>query len=178
MMTLNETHELEAVLDVAKRMCVAARTAPKARGSDNLVTAIVTDGPEKERLAETMLAIAAADEKAGLFARDAQGLRDAHACVLLGTKLQRLGIPACNNCGYEGCRANAAAGGRCAYNIGDLGIALGSAASIAADNRVDNRIMYTVGLAAVRVGLLGQDVALAYAIVLSARGKNIFFDRK
>jgi uncharacterized ferredoxin-like protein len=49
--------------------------------------------------------------------------------------------------------------------------------SIATDNRVDNRILFTVGLIAVELGLLGGDVKIAYGIPLSVSGKNPFFDR-
>ena len=69
------------------------------------------------------------------------------------------------------------AGGTCSFNAGDLGIAVGSVVSLAADLRVDNRIMYTAGKAAIELGLLGDDVFIAYAIPLSAKGKNPFFDR-
>jgi len=177
MLSLNEQHEVGAVLEVARRMCVAARTAPKAKGTDNIVTAILTDGEEKDRLIAEMEALG---ERTGapLFPRDAQNLREAHACVLIGTKLQRLGIPACNLCGFDGCGENSKAGARCAYNIGDLGIAVGSAVSVAADCRVDNRVMYSAGRAAASLQLLGEDVAIVFAIPLSARGKSIFFDRK
>lgn len=169
--------EKSAVMQVAELMCIAARTAPKARGADNLVTAIVADPQEKEALAAAMRAFA--DEiGAAFFARDAQNLLAAEACVLIGTRLQRLGIPGCNLCGFAGCQASEAAGARCAYNAGDLGIALGSAVSVAANHRVDCRIMYTIGLVAVRLGLLGEDVAIAHGIPLAVSGKNIFFDRK
>ena len=62
--------------------------------------------------------------------------------------------------------------------MGDLGIALGSAASVAADHRADCRIMYTIGKAAVRLGLLGPEVEIAHGIPLSVTGKSIYFDRK
>ena len=65
----------------------------------------------------------------------------------------------------------------CVFNVGDLGIALGSAVSVAADHRVDNRVMYSAGMAARDMGLLGEDVKVAYAIPLSALSKNPFFDR-
>lgn len=66
----------------------------------------------------------------------------------------------------------------CAFNTGDLGIAIGSAVSIAADNRVDNRVMYTVGQAALEMGILGEEVTVAYAIPLSSASKSPYFDRK
>ncbi len=45
--------EDEAILNVAKLMVVAARTAPKARGEDKIKAAIVI-GNEKDELANTM----------------------------------------------------------------------------------------------------------------------------
>ena len=69
------------------------------------------------------------------------------------------------------------AGGTCSFNVGDLGIAVGSAAAMAADFRIDNRIMYTAGKAAIELGMLGEDVKIAYGIPLAAKGKNPFFER-
>ena len=177
MMSLGRAHELEGVRRVAAQMCVAARTAPKACGIDNIVTAIVLDGEEKEAL---IAEIRRFGEEIGapFFTRDAANLESADACVILGTALRRLEIPGCNLCGYKGCLENERAGARCAYNAGDLGIAIGSAVSVAADNRVDCRVMYTVGIAAVNLGLLGPDVKIAHGIPLAAKGKNPFFDRK
>lgn len=176
-MNLNPEQNAEYVVEVARRMCVAARTAPKARGADNLVTAILVAGPERDALAAEMRRYGEA-AGAPFFARDAANLEAAPACVLIGTRLQRLGIPGCNLCGYDGCAASEGAGARCAYNAGDLGIAVGSAVSVAADCRVDSRVMYTIGISAVNLGLLGADVKIAFGIPLSATGKNPFFDRK
>jgi uncharacterized ferredoxin-like protein len=38
--------------------------------------------------------------------------------------------------------------------------------------------MYSVGKAAIELGYLGPEVAIAYGIPLAAKGKNPFFDRK
>ncbi len=46
------------------------------------------------------------------------------------------------------------------------------------DARVDNRIMYTVGQAVLEMGLLGEEVKIAYGIPLSVSAKNPFFDRE
>jgi uncharacterized ferredoxin-like protein len=97
--------------------------------------------------------------------------------VLIGTRKEPLQLPACGYCGFDGCNAMLNAGGTCFFNSGDLGVAVGSAVSLAADLRVDNRIMYTAGKAAIELGILGDDVLIAYAIPLSAKGKNPFFDR-
>ena len=176
-MELNPEQSVDFVMEVARRMCIAARTAPKARGADNLVTAILGAGPERDALAAEMRRYGEA-VGAPFFSRDAANLEAAPVCVLIGTRLQRLGIPGCKLCGHPGCAASEKAGARCAYNAGDLGIAVGSAVSVAADCRVDNRVMYTVGICAVNLGMLGPDVKIAFGIPLSVTGKSPFFDRK
>ena len=98
--------------------------------------------------------------------------------MLLGTKVQALGIPNCGFCGFKDCAENEKNNGICAFNTGDLGIAIGSAVSVAADNRVDNRVFFSAGRAAVNLQTLGPKVKIAYGIPLSASGKSIFFDRK
>jgi len=176
MIRLNQQCELEGLRRVAELMCVAARTAPKARGRDNLVTALVEEEAERRRLAEKMREIGERAQ-AAFFARDADSLMKAPIAVILGTSLERLGIPGCSFCGYDGCAECERAGARCSYNAGDLGIAIGSAVACAADHRVDNRVMYSIGTAAVELGLLGPEVRIAHGIALSVAGKNIFFDR-
>jgi len=172
----SETLEKQAVLTTAALMCAAARTAPKARGIDNIVTAVI-EGATKEKLAQVMEQIYT-ETGAAFFQRDAQNVRQAIAVVLLGTRFVPAGIPGCGLCGNGDCAATAAKGAPCVFNTGDLGIAVGSAVSVAADHRIDNRVMHSVGRAAVRLGLLGDDVKIVYGIPLSVSGKSIFFDRK
>jgi uncharacterized ferredoxin-like protein len=162
-------------MEAARLICIAARTAPKARGKDLLVTAIVS-GEQQRQLAERMRKIAQRDDVA-FFARDADNVLQAEMVVLLGSRKQPIGLPNCGLCGFSGCEALQAAGGVCAFNSGDLGIALGSAASRAADLRIDNRIMYSAGKAALELGFLGEDVVLAYGLPLAVIGKSPFFDR-
>ncbi|NLM94143.1 MAG: ferredoxin [Firmicutes bacterium] len=157
-------------------MLIAARTAPKARGLDNLVSAIITPGPVFDELRAKMEELAA--EGGALFHRDSQNIKDVEAVVLIGTKKEAMNLKLCGFCGFDSCAEMEAAGATCSYNPGDLGIAVGSAVSVAMEHRVDNRVMYTIGLAAVKLGLLGKDVEIAYGIPLAVRGKNPFFDRK
>jgi uncharacterized ferredoxin-like protein len=175
MLSLNVESHAQTLVDSAQQLCVAARTAPKARGRDFLVTGIVS-GADKSRLADTMRDIAQRDGVA-FFERDAQNIDDSPVVVLIGTRKEALGLPHCGFCGFDDCQDLTASGGVCAFNSGDLGIALGSAVSRAADLRLDNRIMYSAGKAAIELKLLGPDVAMAYGIPLSASGKNLFFDR-
>lgn len=168
--------EEKGLLQVAELMCLAARTAPKGKGRDHLETLIIT--------AETKTEVAAYMRKladspgAEFFARDAGNLEQAGAAVILGTQVKPLRLPHCGYCGFENCTEMDRAGGICAFNAGDLGIALGSAVAVAAAHHVDNRVMFTVGRAAIDLGLFSGNVRIAYGIPLSVSGKNPFFDRK
>lgn len=168
--------EKDAIFDVARFMCVAARTAPKARGVDNIATKII-GGPQIKSLAAKMRYFAKKENKPS-FARDAGCILKCPYVVLIGTKIAAIGLTFCGFCGWPDCATMAKKGGTCAYNTLDLGIAAGSAVSIASDFRVDNRVMYSVGITAIKAGLLPKQVKVAMGIPLSATGKNIFFDRK
>lgn len=178
---LEETIRNASVRDVAAKMMLAARTAPKARGMDNLVIALA----EKDsitKIADEMRRIATMPEGALIaasFLRDAENILAAEILFLIGTKIKPMGITYCGLCGFADCQEkNSHHNTPCSFNTGDLGIALGSAVSVAFEHRVDNRIMYSVGMAVRNLQLLGEDVKICYGIPLSASAKNVFFDRK
>ena len=75
-------------------------------------------------------------------------------------------------------KALEAAGGICAFNTIDLGIATMSAAEVAGRFHIDNRIMYSIGRACLDLEMFGPKVKQALGIPLSVTGKNPFFDRK
>jgi len=164
------------VLEIGKQMMIAARTAPKAKGIDNL-EAILVSGAELETLAEYM---EAGVQRHGrlFFIRDAANIRVAQAVVVLGTRLCTMNLN-CGYCGYPTCEAKIKAGAQypCAFPINDLGIAVGSACATAADMRVDSRVMFSAGEAAMELGWLGPEVKAAFAIPISATSKSPFFDR-
>lgn len=167
----------ENLLDVAKKMILAAKTAPKGCGIDNIVLKIIED--EAINLIADKLKQMGKELDVASFKRDAENIRNSPVMVLLGTKIKPLGLKKCGLCGFKDCADKSKhVNVPCAFNTGDLGIAIGSAVSIAADNRVDNRIMYTVGQAVLEMGIMGEDVKIVYAIPLSATSKNPFFDRK
>ena len=139
---------MDAILSTARRMCAAAQTAPKGHGVDSIVTYILT-GEEKEQLACEMERLGTeymGDEMPTWYGRDANGVR------------------------------NAAAGGRCADTFIDLGIAIGSAVSVAGDDRIDNRIMFSIAQTLRRMPEYGPDYAW-FGIPLSVSSKNVFMDR-
>ena len=175
--------ETDAVKTVAGLMMVAARTAPKAMGIDSIVTKTVS-GSEMETIARKMDTIG---RETGwtFFNTNADHVRAGDLMVLLGVK-GHLPLGAnCGGCGHATCAEFTKAvremqtdtdypGPNCIFKISDLGIATGSAAKCAAVHNVDNRVMYTAGVAARRLGMM-EDCTVVYGIPLKVSGKDIFF---
>ena len=175
--------ELDGVLEAARLMIVAARTAPKTGGVDDILTLIVY-GTEKDAIAEKMEQIAGERNAEG-FRRDAKNVRDSLAAVLVGVRGGKSFRFNCGGCGYEDCSEFAAVGKKlrndfvgpnCVFKLLDLGIALGSAAKTASLLNVDNRMMYRVGTASLMLGLM-PEATVAIGIPISVKGKSIYFDR-
>lgn len=175
--------EKEGIMHVACQMLVSARTAPKSGGVDDILTAIVSEA-EKEQLALEMESMAEERKIVG-FTRDAKNVRDSELVVLIGVRgTKKFGLN-CGACGYANCEefeqtdkksGQDFTGPTCVYKSLDLGIALGSAAKTASMLNVDNRIMYRIGTAAKRLNQL-PEATVIMGIPLSAKGKNIYFDR-
>lgn len=173
MLISSKTAEEKALLDTACAICAAARTAPKACGIDRMDTAILI-GEDKDALAEEMRRL----NDDSFFVRDADNVDRSGAVVLIGVTEETRGLnEICGLCHHENCAACRAANGCCVFNALDLGIAIGSAVSQAADLRVDNRVMFTIGKAAASLELMGEHT-LIMGIPLSISGKSPYFDRK
>lgn len=178
---LYSSHEMEqkAALEVAGLMCAAARTAPKTKGMDNIVTLVLT-GDEIQKLSDKMKQIGLREfgEPEGHFARDSVNILQAQAVVLIGVKRAWYGLPYCSLCGFKNCGDCRKANANCAFAPIDLGIALSSAVSVAADMRVDSRIMFSIGKAAEEMDYIEDKNVIWQGIPISIAGKNVFFDRK
>jgi uncharacterized ferredoxin-like protein len=117
-------------------------------------------------------------ETGAFFMRDADNVDAAAVIVLIGASYETRGLgEKCALCGFADCAACAKVGATCVFAPMDLGIALGSAVSLAADHRADNRIMFTAGQAAKNLGLLGKH-SMIMGLPLSVSGKSPFFDRQ
>ena len=164
----------ESVLDCARKIMVAARTAPKAKGVDVIEVCTIT-GDDIAVLAEEMRRTY---EENGFkfFLRDADNIMSAEAVVLIGTRELCQGMN-CFRCGFAQC-TDRPEGVPCALNTVDVGIALGSACAMAADLRIDTRVMHSAGIAAMRPGMVCEGLNNVFAIPLSCKSKNPFFDRK
>lgn len=173
-MILNERSERHAhMLSIARQMMTAARTAPKGKGID-VIELVAIDGEEIKHLSKEMKRMY---EENGMkfFLRDADNILNAEVIVLIGSRHQSQGLN-CGYCGFSQC-VERSQSVPCALNTTDLGIAVGSACATAADLRVDTRVMFSAGQAALRLGLL-PDCYCVMAIPVSGSSKNPFFDRK
>ena len=103
----------------------------------------------------------------------------------------------CGGCGFKTCvefSAHIHRGAKdniwgpfCVFKIWDLGIATDSAAKTASTLNIDNRIMYKIGIAVLRLKLFKKkgskqksainNIDPILGLPLSVSGKNIFFDR-
>ncbi len=177
--------ESEAVKTVAGLVALSARTAPKAMGVDSIVVKIVI-GKEQDELSKKMEEIGTARNLDYFIVNGAQ-VKESDATVLIGVTGQKVMGGNCGGCGFSTCAEMAKAyrkdtnsdsdypGPNCVLKVTDLGVAVGSAVKTAAMHNVDNRVMYTAGVAAIQIGLL-EGCSVAYGIPLKALGVDIYFN--
>jgi uncharacterized ferredoxin-like protein len=179
----SQDSEFEGLMSVARLMMVSARTAPKSGGRDDVETLLVY-GEDKDRIAEEMEKIGSERNSKG-FLRDGKNVRDSAAVILIGVEGTKSFGLNCGGCGFKTCEEFEKAkkekgldfkGPNCIFKSLDMGIALGSAAKTAMDHNADNRIMYRIGTAAMRLGLTKKS-SMVMGIPISAKGKSIYFDR-
>ena len=164
----------------AELMAISARTAPKAKGQDYLDLKVVSDQEVLQSIAAEMIRYSEETGRKGL-SRDGNNLLKSEALLLLSLKEPQHAGLNCGACGFANCSMLEKtldfefAGPVCAWRLIDFGIALGSAAKTASILNIDNRIMYTIGIAARKLGIIEGDMVAG--IPISAQGKNIYFDR-
>ncbi len=168
-----------AVSMVAELMALSAKTAPKGLGKDYIDIKVI-EGNALRELGETMLAMAKERNEPG-FSRDGKNVLDSSAVVLLGLRNHPPNGVDCAGCGFSCAEMKARrletdyVGPNCIFRLLDLGIAIGSAVKTASMHNVDNRVMYRVGVAARKTGLLQSKVIIG--VPLSATTKSVYFDR-
>ncbi len=176
MIKFNDEIELEGILNTAKLMAVSARTAPKSKGMDNIVIALVT-GEDIEKIRKKMKEIGKR-ENIPFFIRDSVCLESCKAILLIGVKKNPLGLSYCSYCGFKNCGEMKKNGANCFFNIVDLGIAVSSAINTASLIHADTRVMFSIGKTAKDMKIMPDDVEQILGIPLSATGKNPYFDRE
>ena len=174
-MIINERDtRTERLFQVANDMMTASRTAPKGKGFDIIEVALLTT----ETIQQLSEAMQVYSEKTGLkfVLRDSANILHAEAIVLIGTKQQIHNLN-CGYCGFESCAEKLKFPEvPCSINSVDVGIAIGSACAVAADRRVDSRVMFSVGRVAQEMGLM-PGCSNIYGIPISCSSKSPFFDR-
>lgn len=173
MIIFEENIRNENIKSIAKKLMTAARTAPKTRGIDNLVVAMATDDTII-KISDKMKQLAV-DRGMNFLNCDALNILQCGAIILFGTKINPLRLN-CGACGFPSCNTKPQTV-PCFFNANDMGIAIGSAASLAADFRVDSRVMFSVGQAVMALNLM-PECSMVLALPIAAKEKNVFFDRK
>ena len=179
--------ELEAAKMTAMLMAASARTAPKTRGEDSIKT-LILDGEDIAKLALGMenKADRMPAHSGSILKRNAVDVRASSFVILIGVDghPKRPEVPLdCGACGYDSCEGLSKAarrlkdfsGPNCIFQAMDLGIALGSAVKMASELNIDNRMMYSIGVAAKEMKLLDSDIIIG--IPLAVLGKSPYFDR-
>lgn len=176
MIISEENTKEESLLTVAKAMMTAIRTAPKARGIDNIETCVVS-GTELNTLAARMREIGT-ETGMKFFLRDADNIEHSSCVVLIGARRIDYKLN-CGQCGFPTCKERKEQHPEtpCVFVFINQGIAIGSAVSIAADSRVDNRVMFSAGVAARDLSLI-EGCTDILAIPLSSSAKSVYFDRQ
>lgn len=179
---MKKNPELESIEQLAGIILTSARTAPKGKGIDDIVTFLLSP-QEISELASKMEELS---EIKGLkfLLRDAKNIRNSDAVILIGLESPGVSNLNCGACGFSTCKEMLESkkvqkeftGPQCMIKYLDLGIAVGSAAAKAKDLCIDNRILYSAGAAACYFKMINADVAMG--LPLSVKGKNIFFDRE
>ena len=174
-MIINERNtRRERLLQVANEMMTAARTAPKGKGVDLIEIMLIVD----QNIPELSAAMLEYSEKTGMkfLARDAENILHAEAILLIGTHTKTHSLN-CGYCGFNSCEEKMEHPSvPCSLNAVDVGIAIGSACSVAADHRVDSRVMFSAGKVAQIIGWM-PECSNILAIPISCSSKNPFFDR-
>ncbi|MGI6109119.1 MAG: ferredoxin domain-containing protein [Eubacteriaceae bacterium] len=168
--------QTDTALRVAEAMASAARTAPKTRGVDRIKTLILT-GDDIGRLADRMDSLGE-EMDLPFFCRDANCIRQSMAVLLIGVIDAPSGLEeVCGRCGAADCTEAREGKRKCVFASVDLGIAVGSAAGLAADNRVDTRVLFSAGRAAADMGYTKEKLGNMLALPVSISGKSPYFDR-
>jgi len=194
-----ENIEHEGIEIAVKLMAVAARTAPKTGGLDFIKIRVLTN-EEKAQVAYKMEELA--EIKKNILGRkdptrgeagridwisDAKAVTNSDVLILIGIQGKKVQNFNCGGCGFSTCAEMAKTkplsveekdfpGPFCIFRVMDLSIAVCSAAKIAMDLNVDNRMMQKIGIASLKLGFL-KPCDLIIGLPLSVSGKNIYFDR-
>ncbi|HEX12886.1 MAG: DUF2148 domain-containing protein [Desulfurella sp.] len=164
------------MLDCSVELLInSAITAPKAGGKDDVIVVNLTDNEKIKLILDAMVKISERTNFS-FYKRDSITCQNIKQIIFVGAKDYYHNYN-CGFCGFETCDLCKKNGAFCALTITDCGIALGSLVKLASILGIDNRIMLSLGKAAIETGVIKGAVAV-YGVPLYVSSKSIFFDRK
>lgn len=173
---MNREELLKKAFEVGLPLVAArAMTAPKGKGRDSVRFLLLDDPGTVENLLKKAEELGNKEGSKSIFLRDAETVKRTGAQILLFfVENQPLGL----NCGYCTKNCDASRNGEvfCAFSLIDLGISLGSAVQLLSQMGFDNRIQFTLGMAARELGLVPSN-SVSIGVPVSLSSKNPFFDR-
>ena len=185
-----ETDRKEAVRTAARLMLASGTTTPRVGGVSECTIHIVEDECDIEEICQQMETMAGTKKSWGFFRRDAAMVRDADA-LLVTTSLRCLTDPAdinCNMCGKLVCEylkeeeklpadADVAfTGPLCTFRATNIAYAVDGMIAQARNLGIDYGVFWSVGAAAMRMGLLPRDTGFSLAVAISVTEKSPFRD--
>ena len=185
-----ENDRIEAARVAARLMLASGTTTPRVGGVGECTIHIVDDECDIEDICQQMEALAAVKKSWAFFRRDAAMVRDADA-LLISTSLRSLTDPAdinCNMCGKLVCEYLkeeeklpadpdvAFTGPLCTFRAANIAYAVDGIVSQARNLGIDYGVYWSVGAAAMRMGILPRATGFALAVAISITEKSPFRD--
>ncbi len=185
-----EEDRKEAVRIAARLLLASATTTPRVGGVGECTTHIFDDECDIEDLCQQIEKMSEESEAWGFFKRDAVILRDADA-VLIVTSLRSLTDPSdinCNMCGKLTCEymreeeklpkepGVAFTGPLCSFRANNIAYAIDGIVSMARNIGIDYGVYWSLGAAAMRMGLLPKATGFALGVGISVTEKSPFRD--
>lgn len=185
-----EGDRLEAVKIVSRLLLASGTTAPRVGGVGECTFHTFDDPCDIEDLCQQIEKMAEENESWSFFKRDAAMLRDADS-VILSTSLrctEDMADMNCNLCGKSVCEymrdtekfkdelGIAYKGPLCNFRANNIAYAIDGMAWQAKNLGIDHGIYWSVGAAAIRLGLLPRQAGFALGIGISITEKSPFRD--
>jgi uncharacterized ferredoxin-like protein len=185
-----ETDRQEAVRIAARLILASGTTTPRVGGVGECTLHIIDDPCDIEDVCQKMEEMAGIKTSWAFFSRDAAMLRDADALVI-ATSLRCLNDPAdinCNMCGKLVCEYLkeeeklpkdpdvAFTGPLCTFRATNIAYAVDGMMNQARHLGIDTGTYWSLGAAAMRMGILPRDTGFAMGMALSITEKSPFRD--
>jgi uncharacterized ferredoxin-like protein len=185
-----ETDRQEAVRISARLILASGNTTPRVGGVGECTLHIIDDPCDIEDVCQKIEEMASIKKSWAFFSRDAAMLRDADALVI-ATSLRCLNDPAdinCNMCGKLVCEYLkeeeklpkdpdvAFTGPLCTFRATNIAYAVDGMMNQARHLGIDTGTYWSMGAAAMRMGILPRDTGFAMGMAMAITEKSPFRD--